>query len=181
MRTVQTRRLRLEPVGDANSEILWGLLQAPHLRDYQELPGAGLEQFKRMVADRPKSMKPRAIGRFEWLIYARSGDAPVGWMSLRLSDRDPVAGEIGYSILHAERGRGYATEAARAIIAEGFESAGLRRIRAYCVPENRASRAVLSKLGFAPDGVLPHGATVAGRAVDILSFVFERQPAVTTA
>lgn len=181
MRRLQTKRLTLEPVRSENGEVLWHLLQAPHLRDFQELPNAGLAQFKRIVADRPQELRPRAVGRFEWLIYARTSEDPVGWVSLRLSDRDPVAGEIGYSVLLSERGNGYATEAVRALIAEGFASAELQRIRAYCVPENLASRAILKKLGFSPDGMLPHGATVGGKAVDILSFVYERQPAATPA
>ena len=31
----------------------------------------------------------------------------------------------------------------------------LRKIRAYCVPENAASRTVLDRVGFEEDGVLP--------------------------
>lgn len=175
MRTLQTERLALVPVNASNSETLWHLLQAPNLRDFQELPSVGLTQFKRLVAERPRRFHPHAAGRFEWLVYVRGDVAPIGWVSMRLSDRDPIGGEVGYSVLERARGQGYATEAARALIAEGFTRADLKRVRAYCLPENAASRAVLSKLGFAEDGILRHGATIAGRAVDIMAFVFERQ------
>ena len=175
MRTLQTERLALVPVNASNSETLWTLLQAPHLRDFQELPTVGLAQFKRLVAERPQRLHAHAVGRFEWLMIPHGSEDPVGWVSLRLSDRDPVGGEVGYSVLATARGNGYATEASRALIAEGFARASLRRVRAYCLPANHASRAVLNKLGFSPDGVLRHGATVGGRPVDILAFVFERQ------
>ncbi len=177
MRALQTERLDLEPVTSVNSRKLWQLLQSPHLREFQELPSAGLEQFSRMVAERPHLLQPKAVGRFEWLMLPQGGGDPVGWVSLRLSDRDLTAGEIGYSVLYAHRGNGYSEEAVRALITEAFAVAKLRRIRAYCVPENRASRAVLRRLGFVPDGLLPHGATVGGRTVDILAFVYSRQPA----
>jgi len=180
MRTLQTERLALVPVNASNSEKLWHLLQAPHLRDFQELPSVGLAQFKRLVAERPQRLHDHAAGRFEWLMFVRGEDEPIGWVSLRLSDRDPVGGEVGYSVLERARGKGYATEASRALIAEGFNRANLKRVRAYCLPENVASRAVLAKLGFAADGLLRHGATIAGRPVDILAFVFERQPACTS-
>ncbi|HEY8320301.1 MAG TPA: GNAT family N-acetyltransferase [Candidatus Baltobacteraceae bacterium] len=180
MRTLQTERLALVPVNASNSETLWHLLQAPHLRDFQELPSVGLAQFKRLVAERPQRLHDHAAGRFEWLMFVRGEDEPIGWVSLRLSDRDPVGGEVGYSVLERARGKGYATEASRALIAEGFSRANLKRVRAYCLPENVASRAVLAKLGFASDGLLRHGATIAGRPVDILAFVFERQPACTS-
>lgn len=175
MRTLHTERLELVPVNERNSEVLWTLLQAPYLREFQELPNVGLAQFKRLVAERPRRLAPRTSGRFEWLVFARGSELPVGWVSLRMSDRDTIGAEVGYSMIASARGRGYATEAARALMAEGFASAGLKRIRAYCLPENQASRKVLTRLGFAPDGLLPHGATVRGKPVDILAFVCERQ------
>jgi ribosomal-protein-alanine N-acetyltransferase len=181
MRTLQTERLAMVPVNASNSETLWHLLQAPNLRDFQELPSVGLAQFKRLVAERPHRLHAHAAGRFEWLIFVRGSDVPIGWVSLRLSDRDPIGGEVGYSVLESGRGKGYATEAASALIAEGFTRADLKRVRAYCLPENAASRAVLAKLGFSEDGILRHGATIAGRPVDILAFVFERQAVGATA
>jgi RimJ/RimL family protein N-acetyltransferase len=60
------------------------------------------------------------------------------------------------------------------MLAEGFTIARLDRIRAYCVPENQSSRAVLRRNGFIDDGILPHGATVQGQAVDVISFCLER-------
>ena len=47
-------------------------------------------------------------------------------------------------------------------------------MRAYCVPENRSSLAVLRRAGFESDGVMPHGATVSGHPVDVLAHVLER-------
>ena len=46
------------------------------------------------------------------------------------------------------RGRGYATDAARAILRYGFETLGLHRVIANCQPENVASWRVMEKLGM---------------------------------
>lgn len=174
MHVILTERLRLVPVGPQNADILWNLLQQPHLREYQDLPDVDLAQFRRTVAARPRRLHAGSWGRFEWLIYLEGVREPVGWASLRIMERATTTGEVGYSVVREYRGRGIATEALRALVAEALEKLDMRRVRAYCVPENAASRAVLRNAGFQDDGVLPHGATVQGTPVDVLGYVLER-------
>ncbi|HTU82611.1 MAG TPA: GNAT family N-acetyltransferase [Candidatus Acidoferrales bacterium] len=176
MRTLRTKRLRLEPVTPSNAEALWNVLQQPDLRDFQDLPDLDLPQFVRTVTARPTRLEPGISGRFEWLVYGADGQsgAPLGWVSLRIAERAFSSAEVGYSIVREQRGRGFATEAVAALVEEGFRSAGLRRIRAYCVPENASSRSVLRRNGFQDDGMLPHGATVQGHPVDVIAFSLER-------
>lgn len=174
MRTLRTSRLRLVPVTIANAGALWNILQQPDLRQYQDLPNVGAIAFSDMVGKRPKHLHAGAIGRFEWLVFMERVRKPVGWVSLRIAERDCTAGEIGYSILRDFRGRGIASEAVAAMLDEALEQASLARINAYCVPQNSASRRVLQRLGFREDGVLTHGATVAGEPVDVLTHRLER-------
>ncbi|VTU35797.1 Acetyltransferase (GNAT) family protein [Variovorax sp. PBL-H6] len=56
--------------------------------------------------------------------------------------------EIGWRLAPAFWGRGFATEAARAALAFGFERAGLDEIVAFTVPANTRSRAVMQRLGM---------------------------------
>lgn len=175
MRTIRTQRLRLVPVTVANAGALWNVLQQPHLRDYQDLPSLGLAAFTDLVGKRPKVLRPGMRGRFEWLIHVDGTRKPVGWVSLRVAERDLVTGEIGYSIMREFRGRGIATEAVRALLEEAFERASLARVNAYCVPENTPSHRLLERLGFRFDGTLPHGATVNGHAVDVLIHTMDRE------
>lgn len=175
MRTIRTARLRLAPVNVQNATALWNVLQQPDLRAYQDLPNLGPGPFVEMVGKRPKVLRPRTGGRFEWLIHFARARKPIGWVSLRIAERELDTGEIGYSIVRDFRGRGIATEAVRAILSEAFEQADLTRINAFCVPENAASRRVLQNAGFREEGVLPHGATVSGHPVDVLMHRIERE------
>lgn len=175
VRTLRSRRLRLIPVTERNADQLWTLLRRPDLRDYQDLPDVGLAQFRRMVRSRPRYLRLGAYGRFEWLIVFAGEAASIGWVSLRTHDNDGRIAEVGYSVISEHRGRGVATEAVSMLVREGFARAGIERIRAYCVAENAASRAVLANLGFRPDGVLPHGTTIGGRSMDVLAFALARQ------
>jgi ribosomal-protein-alanine N-acetyltransferase len=174
MWTIETPRLRLVPVRPENSETLWRMLQQPNLRAHQDLPDVDREQFRRIVEARPKELRPGELGRFEWLVYESGTRAASGWVSLRMQDRDARAAEVGYSLLSERRGLGIASEAVRALIREGFERANLLRIRAYCVPDNGPSRGVLRNAGFTQDDVLPNGATVNGRPVDVLVYAVDR-------
>jgi RimJ/RimL family protein N-acetyltransferase len=60
--------------------------------------------------------------------------------------------EVGYSIMPAYRGQGFASEARRALIDRAFDRPGIRRIVAECLDDNVASIKVLEKLGMRRTG-----------------------------
>ena len=62
--------------------------------------------------------------------------------------------ELGYWLGVPYWGRGYATEAAGAMIQYGFETLGLHRIYASYVPHNVASGRVLQKIGMRREGLM---------------------------
>jgi ribosomal-protein-alanine N-acetyltransferase len=96
-----------------------------------------------------------------WILRDRAGTF-AGRAGLR---RVAVAGneetEIAYALMPEFWGRGLATEIARALLAIGFARLDLVSVVAFTLPDNRASRRVMEKLGltferaFAYHG-LPH-------------------------
>jgi RimJ/RimL family protein N-acetyltransferase len=58
--------------------------------------------------------------------------------------------EIGWTFARAHWGRGYATEAARAVLAHGFGTLDLEQVTAMIHHGNTASVAVAQRLGFTP-------------------------------
>jgi RimJ/RimL family protein N-acetyltransferase len=77
---------------------------------------------------------------------------------------------IGYEIAPAYWAKGYATEAARAILAFGFGELRLHRIWARCVAENVASYQVLEQVGMRREGRLREEEWMKGRWWDILVY-----------
>ena len=174
MKPVRTERMALVPVDARNARELWEVLNAPDLRKYQDIPRVRVEEFERQVRARPKALRTGATGRFEWLLRAGEPEEPVGWISLRVNDRSPRVGEIGYSLIAEARGCGYASEALRAVIDQSFEIGELDEIQACIVPDNVASRAVLDRTGFREERMLRSGAVIRGRHVDVLLFSLTR-------
>jgi RimJ/RimL family protein N-acetyltransferase len=163
------------PVTPVNAASLWDLLQEPDLRDYQDLPDVDRAAFLRIIKGRPTRFGAGSIGRFEWLLhYLESDGEPLGWVSMRISESNRSAGEIGYSVVRQHRSKGIATEAVAALVEEGFRRAQLQEIRAYCLPENLSSRAVLRHNGFEDRGTLARGATVQGKPVDVILHSLDR-------
>lgn len=61
---------------------------------------------------------------------------------------------LGYAIGQEYWGKGYTTEAVRALIRFGFQDLNLDLISAYCYPYNERSKSVLKKCGFGLEGCL---------------------------
>jgi ribosomal-protein-alanine N-acetyltransferase len=62
------------------------------------------------------------------------------------------AGIIGYSVDAEKQGRGYATEAAGAVVRYAFDALNLHRLETSYHPANQRSGRVLRKLGFGVEG-----------------------------
>jgi [ribosomal protein S5]-alanine N-acetyltransferase len=60
--------------------------------------------------------------------------------------------ELGYAIAPDRRGRGLATAAAEAMVAEAFDDPEVSAVIAHTLPERNASNRVLEKVGFHLDG-----------------------------
>jgi len=80
-------------------------------------------------------------------VELRDSGELVGHVNVMV-DPDNRQGEIGFIFDPAHQGRGYATEATRALVAHAFEHYDLHRICGRLEPRNVASARVLEKLGM---------------------------------
>ena len=82
-----------------------------------------------------------------------AGDPPelIGWGGFKGPPRDGIA-ELGYEIAEERRGRGLATAATRAMLAEAFADERVELVIAHTLAERNASTRVLEKAGFLYDG-----------------------------
>jgi RimJ/RimL family protein N-acetyltransferase len=87
-------------------------------------------------------------GTFLGLAVVTHDGTVVGDVMLHLQGTGLSEGEIGWTVLPGHGGRGYATEAARAVVRLGFDHYGLRRIMANLDARNERSAALCERLGM---------------------------------
>lgn len=100
------------------------------------------------------------------LTFAIDDGQLVGAIGLRVEPEHARA-EIGYWIGVPFWGRGYATEAAAAVVRFGFEEHPLNRIFAQVFRRNPASARVLEKIGLRHEGTLRQHLKKWGELVDV--------------
>ena len=117
-------------------------------------PGKGDERFLRLRLEQMR----REPDAQPWLVRAvvlRRGTRMVGHAGFHgppgAWGLAPAAVELGYTIFPSFRGRGYATEAAVALM-EWAAAQGIRHFVASVSPENAPSLAIVRKLGFVRTG-----------------------------
>lgn len=101
-----------------------------------------------------RTMNQQDVGGFSfWPVIERESGLLCGEAGLfPLAPGGPDVA-LGYAFGSAYWGRGYATEAARAVIAEAFHTLGMQRLVAITREANFGSRRVLTKLGFSEHGL----------------------------
>lgn len=95
-----------------------------------------------------------------FLVSRRTDDGlqPIGTVSLmRGIPPSPhyLAPDIGFAILPEEGRKGYATEAAKALMEYANKTLGVDAVFGFCSPANQRSRGTLEKLGMEFRGIKP--------------------------
>jgi [ribosomal protein S5]-alanine N-acetyltransferase len=93
-----------------------------------------------------------ALGPDPWTlgfaVVHRDDDRVIGSAAFKGGPDDEGVVEIAYGIAPSYQGRGYATEAAKALVEFALERVDVTSIRAHTKPDNGASGRVLAKSGF---------------------------------
>lgn len=165
--TLTTARLRLMPASLLDVDAFHAMLTDAGIRRYlcddRILPRADAEV---MVWNSLRSFATEGMGL--WLVhYLKEPDSPIGFCMLRPPGDHPMP-EVLYAILPGSWGRGFAVEAARAVIDYAFDTLRRTEILAEMDEPNAASARVAEKLGMEGFGARP------GPAHTLLRYVLRR-------
>ena len=155
---LETDRLRLERWTDAAVDELVALHSHPDVQRYLDRDGNGWSAGKaaRRLAEWQGEFAELGLGKHR--LVRRADGAFVGRAGFsKYSD----SAEIGYLLVRAHWGQGYATEIAGALSDWFFAGRPDDRFVGFTHSDNRASRAVLEKIGMVPTHVadiadMPH-------------------------
>ena len=125
--------------------------------------------------------RERSNHEADLLILLRTPGLPRLIGGIGIADRDGES-ELGYWIVPSLWGRGYATEAGRAVVAAARDSLRIDRLVSGHFTDNPASGAVLDKLGFAPTGrVEQRECRARGADVPCVTYALELSPSMALA
>jgi RimJ/RimL family protein N-acetyltransferase len=153
---IRAARLDLVPLTVADAAEMAGVLSAPELYGFTggapPTEGELRDRYARQAAGRS------ADGRQEWrnwIIRERPGRAGVGYVQATITEAGTHA-EIAWVVGLPWQGRGYASEAARALVG-WLDRHGVRAITACIHPDHAASAAVASRAGLSPTPLIRDG------------------------
>jgi RimJ/RimL family protein N-acetyltransferase len=152
---IETSRLVLRPYQPGDAEAYLRAIQANWDHLYEFLPPQ--QEAMRSAAD--------AAGVIAWLAemwerrevfvygaWERATGEFTAEAYLANPDWHVPSIEVGYFVVSAKTGQGYASEAARALVACAFTHLGAVRVDLQCAADNLASQRVAQRLGFTLEG-----------------------------
>ncbi len=145
---LETDRIILRPITKEDAQPIFAMRSDPQVMRFIRAAAAKLSEAENWVKLVSSRWADEKIG-FCSLIEKQSGKF-LGWCGLwRLEETGEI--EVGYAITKEFWRRGYAAEAAEALLKYGFGTLNLNKIVAVARPENRASQRVMEKLGMRYD------------------------------
>jgi RimJ/RimL family protein N-acetyltransferase len=148
---IETRRLILRPWRDADRAAFAAMNADPEVMHDYPAPLTRAESDAKL--DRYQANIER-LGYGRWVIERREDAAFFGYTGIMpIFDDHPCAPgvEIGWRMIRAAWGSGFAGEAAAAALSDGFGRMGFAEIIAYTGVTNLRSQAVMRRLRMARD------------------------------
>jgi len=142
-----TERLTLRLMSEDDVDAVHDWMSDPEVVRYQLYDVRDRDTVAEKVAEYALARRLEGPGDYIQPAIVVDGEV-VGALYFTLSSVDDLTGEIGWALRRRHQGRGYAFEAARAVLGLAFEELGLHRVYAELDPRNAASVALCLRLGM---------------------------------
>ena len=153
---LETARLVIRPSDHGDTDAWIAMVSDPEVRRFLPPgPAPTIETFKGALKSR--HAMEREIGYTMWAVDDQSTGTFIGQCGIRpAKSMDENAGseiDLAYHFARASWNKGYAAEAATAVVTYGLGPIGLESIMAVSVPENVGSWRVMEKVGMRYEGL----------------------------
>ena len=148
--TLDTKRLRLRPFRRRDLEALHALYgDADNLRFWGTDPSPSLDATRRMLRWH-LGYKPAHY--VLWAVEEKRSGKLIGMINYHRRERRERRVDVGWLTLPAQQGKGYMTEAGRALLRYLIDKLKVHKVEALIRAENKPSTALAKRLGFRLEG-----------------------------
>jgi [ribosomal protein S5]-alanine N-acetyltransferase len=148
--TLETDRLRLRPFRPADLKALHTLYGDPeNLRYWGVDPSPSLDETRRMLR---WHIAYHPFQYALWAVEEKAGKRLVGMINYHRREMREKRVEVGWLIVPAMQGKGYMTEAGRALLRHLIGTLKVHKVEAMIRSDNQPSVALARRLGFRLEG-----------------------------
>ena len=169
----ETLRLYFRPVELSDAPSLFSYRSDEHTNQYQ----GWIPQNSQEVDDFIKNKISREFNQigswYQLAMILKESDTLIGDIGLHFLENNEV--EIGITIAQEHQGKGYGSEGLKKIIDLLFMDWNKHQIKGSVDPRNKASIALLLKLGFQKEYFKPRAFFLRGKWVDDLQMVLHHK------
>ena len=150
---IETHSLLIRRFKDTDSVDLYEYLSKPEIYAFEPGQPISLSEAERFANERSK-------GTDFYAVVLKKNEKMIGHLFFKQIDPHVMmTWELGYIFNPTYHRKGYASEAARALVEYAFQNDKVHRIMARCDPKNPASWKLLEKIGFRREGHFKQHAT----------------------
>ena len=143
-----TERLLLRELTENDWHTVFAYQSDPRYLWYSPRTHRLREQVERLVQDFIGWQHEQPRCKYQLAIVLQTTHVLIGTCGIRMATVHAQEAELSYELHPEYWGQGYATEAARTMLAFAFQTLRLQRVWAQCLAENTASVRVLERLGM---------------------------------
>ena len=144
----ETSRLLVRPFTPADLEAFVAYRSDPEVARYQSWSDYDAARGRALI-ESMRTLQPGVPGQwYQFALEERASGTLVGDLAFKVSESEPREAEVGFTLSPAHQGRGYGTEALRALLGYAFGTLKLHRVVAITDALNAPAAALLERVGM---------------------------------
>lgn len=165
---IETKHTRIRPMQIADASMMFEYMSDPevckHLTWFPHVHADDTVRYAAMA-----TFSARNGGISEWIFEHKETSKVIGNGGFTAYDERHKSAEVFFILSRHYWNKGIMTEILTKLLEYGYKQ-GLHRVEAQCLTENKASHALLKKLGFTKEGVLRQKMLVKRKFRDVVIF-----------
>jgi RimJ/RimL family protein N-acetyltransferase len=145
---IVTERLSIRRPEAADAEAMFRYRSDPLVIRYQSWEPGSVEEVRTFLAGLPELGEETPGRWYQVGLFLKSSGELIGDCGIQVQVHDSRQVEVGITLAREFQGRGFATEALRALIGYLFEELGKHRVFGSVDPRNGPSMALLERVGM---------------------------------